>query len=192
MSSMSSSPVVFVGRRKRPVVAIVLVFVLGVAAAGVLLTAGIVTAIGKMPTPDTAYPLPGPATIRVDAPGEWALYLRNSDSDEAKGACTVNTGEGTAVPVESPFGTVQSGDWFRTGTFRAQRAGDYTVKCRPVGGADAVGVAERPDVRGFVGWLVGGILGSIALLGVTIAIGLYLALKPTDAGMRAWRPLSAG
>jgi hypothetical protein len=177
MSAMGSSPVLFVGRRKLPVVAIVLVFVLGVVAAGGLLTAGILTAIGKMPTPEAAHPLPGPATISVDAPGEWALYLRNSDSDAARGACTVTTGEGTVVPVESPSGTVRSGDWLRTGAFRAERAGDYTVVCRSVGGADAVGIAARPDVRGFVGWLVGAILGSIAVFGAAIAVCLYLALK---------------
>lgn len=174
---MASSPVVYVGRKRRPVVAIVLVLVLGVLAAGGLLAAGIVTAIGKMPAPDTGYRLPGPATISIDAPGEWALYLRNSDSDAAKGACTVTTGEGTPVAVGSPSGTVRSGRWIWTGTFRAERAGDYTVACRPVGGADAVGIAERPDVRGFAGWLVGGILGSIALLGVAIAVGLHLALR---------------
>jgi hypothetical protein len=177
MSSMSPSPVESGGRRKRPVVAIVLVFVLGAVAAGGLLTAGILTAVGKLPTPGTSYPLPGPATISVDAPGEWALYLRTSDSDAAKGACTVTTGEGTAVPVESASGNVQSEGWVWTGTFRAGQAGDYTVECRSVGDADAVGIAEPPDVRGFVGWLIGGILGTIALLGVTIAVGLYLTLK---------------
>src|SRR5512138_2289999 len=141
MSSMGSSPVVFGGPRKRPVVAIVLVFVLGVIAAGGLLTAGIVTAIGKLPTPDAAHPLPGPATISVDAPGEWALYLRHSNFSAAKGTCTVTTGEGGAVPVDSPAGNVRSGGWFFIGTFRAERAGDYTVDCRPTSGADAVGIA---------------------------------------------------
>ena len=176
MSSMGSSPVRFVGR-KRPVVAIVLVFVLGVAASGGLLAAGVLTAVGKMPTPATAHPLPAPARISLDGPGKWAIYLRNSDAPGSKGACTVATGEGTAVAVESPAGTVQSGDWFLAGTFRAEQAGDYLVGCRPVGGADAVGLAEPPDVRGFVGWLVGGILGSLVLLGVTITAGLSLTLR---------------
>lgn len=176
MSSMGSSPVVHVDR-KRPVVAIVLVFVLGTVASGGLLAAGVLTAVGKMPTPTTAHPLPGPARVSLDKPGRWAIYLRHSDSGGAKGACTVATGEGAAVPVESPSATVQSDGWFWAGTFRAEHPGDYTVGCRPVGGADAVGIAGRPDVRGFVGWLVGGILGSIALLGVTITAGLRLALR---------------
>jgi hypothetical protein len=166
--------VVFAGRRKRPVVVIVLVFVLGALAAAGLLTGGILIAIGKLPTPQTAYPLPGRATISVDAPGEWALYLRTSE--RVKGACTVVTGEGTAVPVESHSSNVRSGGWFLTGTFRADRAGAYTVECRPAG-ADAVGIAEPPDVRGFAAWLVGAILGTLALLGATIALGLYLTLR---------------
>ena len=103
MSQFGATPVRPTARR-RPVVAIVLVILLGLGSSGVVLTAGVLKAIWKLPTPTAAYRLPGPAKIGVGGPGEWGSLGPASDVEPEAGR---PAGPGGAPPS----GPVGGGTW---------------------------------------------------------------------------------
>lgn len=154
---------------------------LGALLGGGALAAGLVTGLGKLPSPTTEFTTDRPTTANLDRAGEWAIYADSGDLlPPTARRCSVTGPGGEAIDVTTPSTVFETNrgkrHWIRVASFETSAAGPVTVKCAG-SGVKTFAVGPQPDIKGFTVRLVAGIVGLVVALLAGIATAIALLLR---------------
>lgn len=156
------------------------IIVIGIVAGIALMVTGVVSAINQLPGFTAEIDAGSPQSVEIDQAGTWALYSGGQDATSSGGTCAIESSSGSTVTTGKPSASVNftrdSRQWYWLATFTVDAPGTYQFDCTGSASVDRFAVGAKPDITGFAGRLVGGILGLLALPCGGFTIGLIIII----------------